>query len=215
VAAAIVIADAPRPGLCNTRLETLLGRDGCARLQEALIARALRWAAAIGDPYLAFTPGDAREEIAALVPDGTRLLAQVEGDVGARLAAVTSAVLEEHGGPVVLVGVRTPQLRPVVGRQALEDLARGVDVTVGPAADGGYYLIGLREPHPEVFALPSEAWGAPRVAELTFAAAAAAGLSLGLLRAERHLDAEADVRAFLADPLSPPDIVAVLGLPRR
>jgi uncharacterized protein len=210
-AAAIVIAKAPRPGLCKTRLEPLLGPDGCARLQAALVRRAARWAAAVATPYVVFTPGDARAEMEALVPEGTRLVEQVGGDLGDRLAGATAHVLAEHGGPVVLIGVDTPQLAPEVGRQALEDLRGGCDVTFGPAADGGYYLVGLREPHPEVFALPTEKWGGPEVLELSLAAASQAGLALAMLRSERDLDDEADVRALLADPLAPPDIVALLG----
>jgi uncharacterized protein len=209
-AAAIVIAKAPRPGLCKTRLEPLLGPDGCARLQAGLVRRAAAWAAAVARPYLAFTPADARDEMAALAPEGTTLLDQAEGDLGDRLAAATTQVLTEHGGPIVLIGVDTPQLEPEVGRQALEDLRRGCDVTFGPAADGGYYLIGLREPHPELFALPTEAWGGPQVLELSLAAAHRAGLSMAMLRSERDLDEEDDARAFLADPLAPPDIVSLL-----
>jgi rSAM/selenodomain-associated transferase 1 len=209
-AAAIVIAKAPRPGLCKTRLEPLLGPEGCAALQTALIRRAGAWAAAVGTPYVAFTPADAREEIAALVPAGTTLIEQAEGDLGDRLAAATGRVLAEHGGPVVLIGVDTPQLRPEVGFAALEDLRSGADVTFGPAADGGYYLIGLREPHPEVFALPGETWGGPEVFERSLALATEAGLSLAMLRAERDLDEPADAEAMLADPLTPPEIAALL-----
>jgi rSAM/selenodomain-associated transferase 1 len=209
-AAAVVIAKAPRPGLCKTRLEPLLGRDGCARLQAELVRRAAAWAAAVATPYVAFTPADAREEIAALVPEHATLIEQSGGDLGDRLAAATGHVLREHGGPLVLVGVDTPQIRPAVGHQALGDLRAGVDVTFGPAADGGYYLVGLREPHPEIFALPSEEWGGERVLELSLAAAHEAGLSLAMLRAERDLDDEADARAMLADPLTPPDIAALL-----
>jgi rSAM/selenodomain-associated transferase 1 len=209
-AAAIVIAKAPRPGLCKTRLEPLLGADGCATLQAELIRRAATWAAAVGTPYVAFTPDDAREEIAALAPEGTKLIEQADGDLGDRLAAATTSVLEEHGGPVVLIGVDTPQIKPDVGLQAIEDLRSGVDVTFGPAADGGYYLVGLNEPHPEVFALPTEKWGGAEVFELSLAAAHAAGLTLAMLRAERDLDDEEDARAMLADPLTPPEIAALL-----
>jgi uncharacterized protein len=212
-AAAIVIAKAPRPGLCKTRLEPLLGPDGCARLQAELVRRAAAWAAAVATPYVAFTPADAREEMAALVPEGTTLIDQAEGDLGDRLAAATGQVLAEHGGPVVLIGVDTPQLRPEVGFQALEDLHSGVDVTFGPATDGGYYLVGLREPHPEVFALPSERWGGEQVLELSLAAAHEAGLSLAMLRPERDLDDEADARAMLADPMTPPEVAALLRRP--
>lgn len=214
-AAAIVLAKAPRAGLCKTRLEPLLGRDGCARLQQVLIRRALAWAASIGTPYLVFTPPDARDELAALAPDGTCLVEQIDGTLGERIAAATDHVLAEHGGPVVLIGVDTPLLRPETGLQALEDLRCGCDVTFGPAADGGFYLVGLREPHPEVFALPPDRWGGPEVLGLALAAAHEAGLSLAMLRAERDLDEEGDARALLADPLTPPDVREALRGPER
>jgi hypothetical protein len=208
-AAAIVIAKAPRPGLCKTRLEPVLGPDGCARLQRALLRRAAAWAAAVGPSYVTFTPDDARGEIAALAPEAT-LIPQVEGDLGDRLAAATSEVIERHGGPVVLIGVDTPQLTAKHAEAALDDLRDGIDVTFGPADDGGYYLVGLREPHPEVFALPTEDWGGPEVMRLSLEAAAGAGLSLGMLRSERDLDEASDVEAFLADPLTPDDVKAAL-----
>jgi uncharacterized protein len=208
-AAAIVIAKAPRPGLCKTRLESLLGAEGCARLQAGLVRRAAAWAASVGDAFVVFTPGDARDEVAALAP-GATLIEQRDGDLGDRLAAATSAVLERHGGPVVLVGVDTPQLDASHAEAALDDLRCGIDVTFGPAADGGYYLVGLNEPHPELFALPSEKWGGPEVFGLTLAAVAEAGLSVGMLKSERDLDEPADVEAFLADPLTPPEVAALL-----
>ena len=207
--AAIVIAKAPRPGLCKTRLEPLLGLDGCARLQAALVARAAAWAASVGDPYVVFTPADAREEIATLAP-GATLVAQAGGSLGDRLAAAFRDVLAEHPGPALLVGVDTPQLDAGHAAAALGDLRAGIDVTVGPADDGGYYLIGLREPNDAVFALPDELWGGAEVLERTLDAANAAGLSVAMLRSERDLDDEADARALLADPLAPADIAELL-----
>lgn len=207
--AAIVIAKAPRPGLCKTRLEPLLGAERCAELQAALIRRAVAWAAEVGDAYVAYTPADAVDEFAALAPRAT-LVEQAGGDLGDRLAAATTLVLEQHGGPVVLVGVDTPQLDARHATAALDDLADGIDVTVGPANDGGYYLIGLREPHPEVFALPSEAWGGPEVLTLTLTAVHEAGLSVGMLRSERDLDEPQDAAALLADPLVPDEIKRLL-----
>jgi uncharacterized protein len=207
--AAIVIAKAPRPGLCKTRLEPLLGPEGCARLQAALIRRAAAWASAAGDAFVVFTPDDARDEIAALAP-GATLLAQPEGSLGDRLAAAVRAVFEVHDGPVILVGVDTPQLGAAHADAALGDLRDGIDVTVGPAADGGYYLIGLREPNDALFALPAELWGGSEVLVRTLEAAGAAGLTVAMLRSERDLDDADDARAMLADPLTPPEIAAVL-----
>jgi uncharacterized protein len=210
--AALVMAKAPRAGEVKTRLEPLLGPDGCARLQELLLARAARWAADVapGAAFVAFTPEDALAEVGDLVPAGTDLFPQEGADLGDRLAAATARVLAMHDGPLLTVGTDLATLEPRHAAAALEDLADGIDVTFGPAFDGGYYLIGLREPHPEVFALPSEEWGGPRVLQLSLQAAAEAGLSLGMLRGERDLDTPADARAALADPRFPDDIAAGL-----
>ncbi len=208
-AAVLLIAKAPRPGLCKTRMEPLLGPDGAARLQAALVARAAAWASALGDAYVAFTPDDAEGELAALAP-GATLFPQSAGDLGDRLAHGTAHVLAEHGGPVVVIGSDAPTITQGHGRAALADLAEGCDVSIGPAADGGWYLMALREPHPELFALPTEAWGGPEVMAMTLAAAQAAGLGVGMLRSERDLDEPADALALLADPLAPADVVEAL-----
>lgn len=212
-AAALVIARAPRPGQCKTRLEPLLGPDGCARLQAGLVRRAAEWAAetAPGAAFLAFDPPDGEAELRALVPAGVRLFPQVEGDLGDRLAAAIDRVFSENGGgPVLTIGVDVPRLAAGHAAAALSDLADECDVTLGPALDGGYYLIGLREPHPSLFALPTETWGGPEVWLLTIEAAQRAGLSLGLLRAERDLDTPGDAQALLSDPALPADVATLL-----
>lgn len=211
-AAALVIARAPRPGQCKTRLEPLLGPEGCARLQAGLVRRAAEWAAAAapGAAFVAFDPVDGEAELRALVPEEVRLFPQVEGDLGDRLAAAIDRVFAEHGGPVLTIGVDVPRLDAGHAAAALSDLADECDVTLGPALDGGYYLIGLREPRPSLFALPTEAWGGPDVWLLTIEAAQSARLSLGLLRAERDLDTPSDAQALLADPALPADVASLL-----
>lgn len=204
------MARAPRPGEAKTRLEPLLGREGCARLQAALIARAVAWARDVGgEPWLAYTPADAREELAACAP-GARLLAQQGEGLGERLQHAIARVLAQHGGPLLTVGTDLPTLRARHARAALDDLAAGCDASIGPTADGGYYLIALREPHPELFALPPAAWGGPQVFELTIAAASEAGLELGMLRLEIDLDTPSDAHWLLLDTALPEDIAAIL-----
>ncbi|HEY3021503.1 MAG TPA: DUF2064 domain-containing protein [Solirubrobacteraceae bacterium] len=208
--AVVVMADAPRPGTAKRRLEPLLGGQGCARLQRALVARAARWAAASGDPYIAYAPADAREEVAALAPAGARLFAQVEGHRGERLAAALAHVCAEHAGPVVLVGTDQPRLSARHAWGARDDL-REVDVTLGPANAGGYYLLGARRYDPALFAIDAAAWGGPDVMTLTLRAVFDAGLSVGWLRSERELDGPGDVAALLADPCTPADIREALA----
>lgn len=210
--AALVLARAPRPGRCKTRLEPLLGPEGCARLQAALIRRTARWAVAVAPDaaFVAVDPPDGEADIRPLVPAGTRLFPQAAGDLGERLAAATAAVFDVHSGPLLTVGTDLVRLHAGHAAAALADLRAGCHVTIGPTLDGGYYLIGLSEPRPRLFALPSEVWGGPEVWTATIAAAQADGLGLGLLRAERDLDTPADARALLADPSVPPDIAALL-----
>jgi len=205
------MADAPGPGTTKPALEGLLGADGYVRLRRALIARAGRWAAASGDPYVAYAPAGAREEIAALAPAGATLFAQVDGHRGERLAAAFARVCEQHGGPVVMVGTGHPTLAERHAWGARDDLREGVDVTLGPATAGGYYLLGARRYHPALFAIDAAAWGGPDVMTLTLRAVFDAGLSVGWLRSERELDTPGDVAALLADPCTPAEIREALG----
>ncbi|MGI8802717.1 MAG: TIGR04282 family arsenosugar biosynthesis glycosyltransferase [Solirubrobacteraceae bacterium] len=211
--AALVLARSPVPGACKTRLEPLLGPEGCARLQAVLVARAARWAqlAAPDAAFVSFSPADAVESMSRLVPDGVRLFPQVDGGLGDRIAAAAEHVLGVAGGPLLVAGADVVALGPEHAAAAFDDLAHGCDLTIGPATDGGYYLIGLGEPRPDLFALAAEEWGGPQVLRLTLTTAASAGLRVGLLRAERDLDEPADVRALLADPLTPDDVRAALG----
>ncbi|MGI8513354.1 MAG: TIGR04282 family arsenosugar biosynthesis glycosyltransferase [Solirubrobacteraceae bacterium] len=209
------MAKAPRPGQVKTRLEPLLGPAGCAVLQAGLIRRAAAWARAIapGAAWVAFDPPNGEEEVRALTGDGVGLLAQVDGDLGARLAAATAAVLAVSPGPVVVVGTDMPTLGPGHAQEAFGALRDGADVCFGPAHDGGYYLVGLTRPAPAVFALPGEAWGGPEVLARSLDLARAAGLEVALTGLECDLDEPADVAAALARGDVPADIATLLSAP--
>jgi uncharacterized protein len=203
--AVLVMADAPGPGTTKPALEGLLGADGYVRLRRALIARAGRWVAASGVPYVAYAPAGAREEIAALAPAGATLFAQVDGHRGERLAAAFARVCEKHGGPVVMVGTDQPALSATHAWGAADDLGE-IDVTLGPATAGGYYLLGARRFDPALFAVEADAWGGSQVMTLTLRSLLDANLTFGWLRSERDLDGPGDVAALLADPCAPRDI---------
>jgi uncharacterized protein len=205
------MAQAPRPGKTKPLLEPVVGRDGCARLQRALIACAGRWAAETGEPYVAYAPADAGDEVGELAPDGARLFAQVGGHAGERLAAAFEHVCTEHGGPVVVVGTAQPGLSDAHAWGAADDLRAGIDVTLGPATAGGYYLLGAQRFDPALFAIEPDAWGGPEVMSLTLRSLLDAGLSFGWLRSERDLDDPGDAAALLADPCAPADIREVLA----
>jgi rSAM/selenodomain-associated transferase 1 len=209
------MAKAPRAGEVKTRLEPLLGAEGCARLQAALVREATRWAfeVAPGAVYVAYAPAAAEAEVRELVPDGVALLAQEGRDLGERLATATERVLASAGGPLIVVGTDAPTLRRSHADGALARLAAGCDACFGPALDGGYYLVALTRSLPELFALPADAWGGPDVLELSLRAASDAGILAAVLDTERDLDTPADARALLADPALPDEVAAALRTP--
>jgi uncharacterized protein len=203
---------APRRGEVRRALEPVLGPERCATLQATLIVQTIAWANAVAPDcvHIAHEPADARAEISRLSGATATLFPQNGEGIAGRLADAVARVFAHHDGPLLIVWPDLPRLRQEHARSALGDLATGCDVVLGPAIDGGFYLIGINRPLPKLFALPENAWRSPDVMTIGLAAARDAGLEIGLLRAERALHRPADVRAALADPLLPGDVARVL-----
>ena len=207
--AVVLLARAPRPGSVKRGLEPSLGREGCAALQRLLIERASGWAveaAGEGGVWLAL---DGEAAGALSPPRGVTTIAQPEGGPVARLAGVLEAVAADRDGPVLCASVDLPTLSPHHAWAAATDLAEGCAVTLGPASDGGVYLLGRATPDPgplsEVLA------GASRREIMARALAVArSDVGVGLLRSERELHTEADAAALLADPCGPEEVRAAL-----
>ena len=207
------MAKAPRPGVCKTRLEPLLGPEGCARLQAALIRVAARWAIGVapGGAYLAYGPDGAREdELRPHLPDGVRPFPDRPGDLGDRLTTAVARVLAERPGPLLVVGTDMPLLGRAHAHAAWAALRDGSDVVFGPAEDGGYWIVGLARPLPAAFALASDTWGGPDVLERSLVLARAAGARAELIGVERDLDDPDDARALLDRPGLPLEVARAL-----
>jgi rSAM/selenodomain-associated transferase 1 len=202
--AILIMARAPRAGKVKTRLEPLLGPEGCARLQAELIRHTGRWTArSTQEAWLAFTPADADGELAGLVSPTIRRFAQKGGDLGERLRHATEFVFRHQRDPLTVIGIDAPELGPVHLRFAEQALANGHDACLIPALDGGYALIALARPTIAAFDLPPEAWGGPDVLELTLIALGRAGCSSALLEPVRDLDTPSDAGHVAADPRCP------------
>ena len=148
--AVAILAKAPVPGLAKTRLAPTLGADGAAALQARLIERTVATARAanIGPITLWAAPDrdhPAFQTLAALFD--VKLARQPDGDLGARMLAA----LEAARGPALVIGTDCPALQPAHLNAAAEALAAQVDAVVIPVEDGGYALIGMREPQPALF----------------------------------------------------------------
>jgi uncharacterized protein len=190
-----VIAKEPVAGLAKTRLVPALGEAGAARAATAMLADTLAAVRSVGaDPWLCFTPIEARERLRRLAP-GFGLLAQGPGDLGDRLAACLADLLATGADRVAIVGADTPHV-PIASYQRAFALLDEADVVFGPALDGGYYLVAAKAARPELFAgIPM---GTDAVLTETLARATRAGLVVDLLPPLRDLDRVEDLAAALA-----------------
>ena len=212
-ASVLILARAPRRGEVRRALEPLLGPEGCAALQAELISAAARWASELapGAVHVAHEPPDAGPELRPLVGRDATLFPQNGDGISGRIADAAGRVFARSQAPLLIVWPDLPVLSLGHGEAAFEDLRSGCDLVFGPAIDGGFYLVGIARPLPELFALPERAWRNPDTTAAAVAAAREAGLEIGLLRAERALQRPADVRAALADPLLPESIARLLA----
>jgi rSAM/selenodomain-associated transferase 1 len=144
-----ILAKAPAAGSVKTRLIPALGADGAAALHARLIERTVETACAavIGPVTLWVTPAPHPCFTALASRFRIPLAAQPDGDLGARMLAACQAA----AGPVIVIGSDCPALTPSHLREAADMLRAGSDVVVIPAEDGGYVLIGSRQPQPDLF----------------------------------------------------------------
>ncbi|MFN3651948.1 MAG: TIGR04282 family arsenosugar biosynthesis glycosyltransferase [Armatimonadota bacterium] len=190
----VVMAKAPVAGAVKTRLSPPLAPAFAAALAAAFLRDELAAFSRLPhrEAWLCYSPAAAREQMLPLAEGlPVSLQPQADGDLGTRLLRV----FDETGLPTVVVGGDSPDLSPERLEAAFRLLEEGeAEVVLGPADDGGYYLIAARGPHPELFRdIP---WSGPEVLALTLSRAAAAGLRVRLLPPWRDVDTPDDLRAL-------------------
>jgi rSAM/selenodomain-associated transferase 1 len=172
----------------------------CAELYEALLRDSIGLATSVPPyvPFLAFTPPEGRVTIERLAPEGIQLIVQTGEDLGERL--YSSMLQAEEGGysPVVLMGSDVPCLQPATLLEAIERL-KTCGLCLGPARDGGYYLIGMKNADRRVFLnIP---WSTSSVLRETLQRASEAGVSVALLEEEADIDTVADLKLLASEVL--------------
>ncbi|MBI1733551.1 MAG: TIGR04282 family arsenosugar biosynthesis glycosyltransferase [Candidatus Rokubacteria bacterium] len=188
------MAKAPTPGRVKTRLSPPLIPREAAALYRCLLLDTVACATSVRDvtTVVAYTPVARRATFEALCP-GVALMPQRRGDLGTRLAGVFARLFARGFRAVVTIGSDTPTL-PVryLGDAVGMLLGRAADVVLGPARDGGYYLVGLRSPAPHLFTgMP---WSTRAVCAITLARARHAGLSVASLPPWDDVDTIDDLR---------------------
>jgi rSAM/selenodomain-associated transferase 1 len=169
----------PEPGRVKTRLAAATSPAFAADVARAFLLDLLtRLGAVPARRVVAFAPPDAEPRFADLVSDCFALVPQADGDLGRRLSAFIADEIAAGAESVVVVGSDSPTLPSDHVEQAFAELRRA-DVVLGPAADGGYYLVGCGRRLPPIF--EGVAWGGPTVLAESVARLADPGWRLALL----------------------------------
>ena len=193
----LVYSRYPVAGQTKTRLIPALGADGAARLQHQLTEQTLNTVAGL----LAARPlgveirytGGSLDQMRTWLHDRWPLVEQGDGDLGQRLEAGFHAAFAAGCQRVAAIGCDCPSLSAALLARAFSELANH-ELVLGPARDGGYYLIGLNRPAPPLFSdIP---WGSSHVLTDTCRRAEALGLSMAMLPELRDVDRPEDLPAL-------------------
>jgi len=189
----IVFVKEPRPGTVKTRLVPALGQERAALLYRALADEEVRRTTPRPGEYdrlFFFTPAGAQPALQRWFPREV-LLPQCGDDLGARMAHAFDVAFRRGARRAAIVGSDVPWVSRELVQEALLSLADH-DVVVGPARDGGYYLLALDRPRPGLF--DGIAWSTPSVLSATAQRAGMLGLRLSVLEPLPDIDTLEDVR---------------------
>lgn len=204
-----IFARYPQPGIVKTRLIGRLTAEEAEEVYRRCLDLTLACIDAVSGVrrVLAVTPDDA--DCSGIVGENVSVVPQGPGDLGQRLRRVVDREFAAGCRHLVVVGSDCPALCPEDVQRAFA-LLESADVVIGPATDGGYYLLGLRTALPALF--ESIAWGSSQVAQQTRDHAREAGLRVAELAVRQDLDRYEDI-AVLAHEI--PDDDARLGSFKR
>jgi rSAM/selenodomain-associated transferase 1 len=191
-----VFARAPVAGQVKRRLALDVGAEAAAALYRKIGLQVMH--AVTGPAHRTtvwFTPAGAEPALREWFRgvDGVAYRPQTDGDLGARMDQALTRHFADGATRAVLVGTDGPGVDAGVVGQAFGGL-EAADLVLGPALDGGYYLIGLTRPAPELFR--GIGWSTPGVLAQTEARARSLGLAVSRLGPLRDVDTAADARAL-------------------
>jgi rSAM/selenodomain-associated transferase 1 len=194
--ALLIFARAPNPGKVKTRLAKKLGDKKAAdfyRLCTDTTLNEIRRLPGQIARYVFFDEPVSRSEIERLAGLGFKVEVQEGENLGQRLSNAFDALLMNGARKVVIVASDVPDLSASIIKQTFSGLDKN-DVVIGPCCDGGYYLIGLKEVHQQLF--EGISWGTDRVCQQTLKAAKKNGLTVLQLSFLIDIDTEADLRRW-------------------
>ncbi len=179
-------------GKVKTRLATDTNDTFAAELYKAFILTTLERVSGVADAqHLAVTPAERLSDFALVTPPNWTITTQSSGDLGCRMQAFFQQAVEHQFEKTVLIGTDSPTIPPAIIQQAF-DLLDHADCVIGPAADGGYYLIGCTTSVPPVF--NNIDWSSDQVFQQTISALQHHDVSYKLLPPWFDVDTIEDLR---------------------
>lgn len=193
----IIFTRYPEPGKTKTRLVGALGPEGAADLQREMTRHTLRWASELTRARPVSVEVRFEGGSVGLMQRGFGsefpFRPQEAGDLGWRICRAFDAAFREGIRRTVIVGSDCPGVTRELAGSAFDRLRR-TDVVLGPANDGGYYLVGLSRRCPKLFVeIP---WGGSAVLRRTLRAAEDQGLTTSLLTPLDDVDRPEDLAAW-------------------
>lgn len=188
----------PEPGRVKTRLAASIGTEAAAAAYEKMVCRVLEQCRLARPDVIsiAFDPGEREENLREWLrswtgpfPGEIHWVAQVGEDLGQRLADASRTFLENCGDTAVaIIGTDCIDLDRMLFEETWQELERGRDAVFGPTEDGGYYLLGIRQPQPALFHdIP---WSTKETFSSSLSAARKAGLTVSQLPGRVDIDEE-------------------------
>ena len=199
-------------GQVKTRLGADVGNPVSAELHRRFVLHLCAHLASTADRReLVVAPPEAIDTMAACTPNSWRFRAQSQGDLGDRMSSWFVDVMDEtDDGRAVLIGADCPLLKHKDMAEAFE-LLGSHDTVLGPATDGGYYLIGLRAPFRDAYRqlFTEMPWSTEQVFDMTRQRIKKLGLSLAVLPARTDVDTLDDLirlrKGLLSSGLADPE----------
>ncbi len=193
----IIFTRFPEPGQVKTRLIPALGAQGAADCQRQMSEQIIRQVKEL-QRYKAIGlqihyQGGKAKMMAAWLGDELDYHPQSTGDIGRRMAAAFRRAFAAGNRRIILVGSDCPALSAAILHTAFNKLKR-LDLVLGPAMDGGYYLIGLNHPCPALFTDLN--WSTGKVLAETLQKAGEQGLSVSQVDTLYDIDRPEDIRHF-------------------
>lgn len=186
----LLLAKYPQVGQVKTRLAQDVGNEAATEIYRELVEKIVDQCRSSDYQFhLHFSPKECEFDFKQWLPDLDRYEAQVAGDLGMKLIHGFESSFSQGAQKVLTIGGDCPEVDHNLILEAFQTLENN-DIVIGPAYDGGYYLIGMKKMIPELF--QNIQWSTSKVFDQTKTKIQALGLSLNFLRILSDIDTQED-----------------------